>query len=109
MNSYFLIVTNADGNELGMSLCVGCSDNSVNLLVDNLNLSSFYKFIIKSNNSIGEQSATAASFCKQYINFRIIILILSFSVDKCLLGMRRCAIITNALLYAYICMEMKCM
>ena len=72
MNSYFLIVTNADGNELALSLCVGCDDNSVNLLVENLNLSSFYKFIIKSNNSIGEQSTTAASFCKQYINFWII-------------------------------------
>ena len=90
-------------------LCHFVLDVRITLLVDNLNLSSFYKFIIKSNNSIGEQSTTAASFCKQYINFWIIILILSFSVDKCLLGMRRCAIITNALLYAYICMEMKCM
>ena len=72
MNSYFLIVTNADGNELAVSACVGCSDNSVHLLVENLNLSSFYKFIIKSNNSIGEHSTTAALFCKQYINFWII-------------------------------------
>ena len=65
MNSYFLIVTNADGNEVAMSSCVGC-DDSVHLLVKNLSLSSFYNFIIKSNNSVGEQSTTAASFCKQY-------------------------------------------
>ena len=71
MNSYYLKVASADGNEVAVSACVGC-DNSVILLVDNLNLSSFYKFIIMSNNSIGEQSTTAASFCKQYNNFWII-------------------------------------
>ena len=68
MNSYFLKVTSADGNEVAVSPCVGCDDNLVNLLVDNLNLSLFYIFIIKSSNSIGEQSTTAASFCKQYIS-----------------------------------------
>ena len=71
MNSYLLIITSADGNEVAVSPCVGCDDNSVNLLVDNLNMSSFYKLTIKSNNSIGEQSTTAASFCKQTINFWI--------------------------------------
>ena len=66
MNSYFLKVTSADGNEVAVSTCVECY-NSVILLVENLDFSSFYNFIIKSNNSIGEQSTTAASFCKQYI------------------------------------------
>ena len=64
MNSYFLNVTCAEGNEVAVSRCVGCGDdNSVNLLVEKLNFSSFYNFIIKSNNSIGEQSTTAVSFC----------------------------------------------
>ena len=64
MNSYYLKVASADGNEVDVSACVGC-DNSVILLVENLNLSSFYNFTIKSDNSIGEQSTTAASLCKQ--------------------------------------------
>ena len=65
MNSYFLIVTNEDGNEVAKSSCIGF-DDSVSLLVKNLSLSSFYNFAIKSSNSIGEQTTTAASFCKQY-------------------------------------------
>ena len=68
MNSYFLKVTSADRNEVAVSPCVGCDDNSVNLLVYNLDKSSFYNFTINSNNSVGEQSTTAASFCKQYIS-----------------------------------------
>ena len=64
VNSYFLKVTNADGNTVAVSPCVECG-NSINLLVKNLNFSSFYNFTIKSNNSIGEQLTTAASFCKQ--------------------------------------------
>ena len=80
MNSYFVIVTSADGNEVAVSLCVGCDDNSVNLLVDNLSFSSFYKLTIKSNNSMGEQSTTVASFCKYTFNVWII---LSYPVDKC--------------------------
>ena len=71
MNSYYLKVASADGNEVAVSACVGC-DNSVILLVKILNLSSFYKFIIKCNNRIGEQSTSAASICEQYINFWII-------------------------------------
>ena len=67
VNSYFLKVTSADGRDVAVSPCVRCDDNSVNLLVKNLNLSSFYNFIIKSNNSIGEYSTTAISFCKQWI------------------------------------------
>ena len=66
------MVTSADGNELTVSLCVGSDENSVNILVHNLDKSLFYYFTIKSNNSIGEQSTTAASFCKQYINLWII-------------------------------------
>ena len=54
MNSYYLKVTSADGNEVAVSACVGC-DNSVILLVENFDLSSFYNFTINSNNRIGEQ------------------------------------------------------
>ena len=37
---------------------------TVNLSVDNLDNSSYYNITLKSSNSIGEQSTTAASFCK---------------------------------------------
>ena len=67
VNSYLLTVTNANGNEVAVSPCVEC-DNSVSLLVENLDLSLFYNFTIKSSNNIGEQSTTAVSFCKQYIS-----------------------------------------
>ena len=68
MNSYCLTVTNADGNEVTASPCVG-SDNE--FVIENLNMSSFYYFTIISNNSIGEQSTKVAPFCKQHIYFLI--------------------------------------
>ena len=87
MNSYFVTVTSAVGNEVAVSPCVGCNDNSINLLVKNLYLSSFYKLTIKSNNSIGEQSTTVASFCKYTFNVWII---LSYPVDKFFWGTILC-------------------
>ena len=65
MDSYCLTVISAEPNEDIMSSCVG-SDNgpSINVSVENLNFSSLYNFTIVSNNSIGQQSTTAASFCK---------------------------------------------
>ena len=62
MNAYSLIVTNAEGNEVAMSLCVSSDDGHVHLLVEDLNESSSYNFTIISNNSIGEQSTAAIPF-----------------------------------------------
>ena len=64
-DSYCLTLTSAEPNEDIISSCVG-SDNgsSINLSVENLKFSSFYNFTIVSNNSIGQQSTTAASFCE---------------------------------------------
>ena len=44
MNTYYLKLTCADGNEVAVSPCVGCDENSVNLLFDNLGKSSFSQF-----------------------------------------------------------------
>ena len=62
MNSYCLKLTNAEGNEVVMSLCVRSDDRHVHLLVEDLNESSAYKFTITSSSSIGEQSTTAFPF-----------------------------------------------
>ena len=62
MNSYCLKVTNAEGNEVAMSLCAKSDVRQVHLLVEDLNESSAYNFTIISNNSIGEQSTAAVSF-----------------------------------------------
>ena len=62
MNSYCLKVTNAEGNEVAMSLRVRCDDRHVLLLVEDLNESSSYNFTIISSNSIGEQSTAAIPF-----------------------------------------------
>ena len=62
MNSYCLKVTNAEGNEVAMSLCVRSDDRHVHLLVEDLNESSSYNFTIISSNSIGEQSTAAIPF-----------------------------------------------
>ena len=71
VNSYLLTVTSADGNEVAVSPCVGCYDEFVTLLVENLNLSSFYNFTIISSNSIGKQSTKVSPFCKQYTLYPI--------------------------------------
>ena len=62
MNSHFLKLTSADGNEVAVSPCVGCDKNSVNLLVDNLDGSSFYNFTIKSNINIYMGAINYSSF-----------------------------------------------
>ena len=68
MNSYCLKLTSAEPNEDIMPSCVRSDDkSSISISVENLNFSSFYNFTIVSNNSIGQQSTTAASFCKHCI------------------------------------------
>ena len=65
MDSYCLTLTSAERNEDIMSSCVGFDNgSSISLSVENLNFSSFYNFTIVFNNSIGQQSTTAASFCE---------------------------------------------
>ena len=61
MNSYCFKVTNAEGNEVAMSLSVRSDERHVHLLVEDLNESSSYNFSIISNN-IGEQSTAAIPF-----------------------------------------------
>ena len=55
-------MTNAEGNEVAMSLCVRSDDRHVHLQVEDLNESSAYNFTIISSNSIGEQSTAAIPF-----------------------------------------------
>ena len=63
-------MTSTEGSEVDMSPCVKSDDTLVHLLVENLPGSSSYNFTIISNNSVGEQSTAAVSFCKPLIRLR---------------------------------------
>ena len=83
MNSYYLKVTCTDGNEVAVSPYVGCDENSVNLLVDNLDNSLFYNFTIKCNNSKASnqlQQLHSVSIYISILNFWIITQVLSYYV-----------------------------
>ena len=65
MNTYCLSVITAEGNEV-LSHCVRSDNGYINVLVENLVWNTSYNFSIISNNSLGQQSTVAISFCKEY-------------------------------------------
>ena len=65
MNTYCVSVITAEGNEV-LSHCVRSDDRYIDVLVKNLVWNTFYNFSIISNNSLGQQSTAAISFCKEY-------------------------------------------
>ena len=65
MNTYCVSVITAEGNEV-LSLCVRSDDGYIHILVQNLVWNTSYNFSIISNNSFGQQSTAAISFCKEY-------------------------------------------
>ena len=65
MNTYCLSVSSAEGSEVAMSRCVRSNEEYIHVLVEKLVWNTSYNFSVISNNSLGQQSTAAMSFCKE--------------------------------------------
>ena len=65
MNTYCLSVSSAEGSEVTMSRCVRSNEEYIHVLVEKLVWNTSYNFSVISNNSLGQQSTAAMSFCKE--------------------------------------------